>query len=58
MRICMYVGACDGIPSCGTDQSPPTPDIKDALMRAILDALEAHEVMSTQMLGSERVRED
>jgi type I restriction enzyme, R subunit len=32
------------------------PDLKDALMHAIMDALEAHSSMSTQALGSERVR--
>ncbi|WP_332888204.1 hypothetical protein [Trinickia dabaoshanensis] len=38
-------------------QFASSPDLKDALLHAILDALEAHNTMSTQALGSERVRE-
>lgn len=30
---------------------------QDALMHAVMDALEAHSTMSTQALGAERVRE-
>lgn len=33
------------------------PDLKEAVLHAIMDALDAHQVMSTQALGSERVRE-
>lgn len=33
-----------------------SPDLKEALMHAIMDALEAHTAMSSQALGSERVR--
>lgn len=34
-----------------------SPDLRDALLHAIMDALDAHGTMSTQALGSERVRE-
>jgi len=34
-----------------------SPDLKDALMHAIMDALDAHTTMSSQALGSERIRE-
>ncbi|KVD82161.1 type I restriction endonuclease subunit R [Burkholderia sp. ABCPW 14] len=39
------------------EQFANSPDLKDALLHAIMDALEAHNTMSTQALGSERVRE-
>lgn len=39
------------------EQFANSPDLKDALLHAIMDALEAHTTMSTQALGSERVRE-
>ena len=39
------------------EQFANSPDLKDALMHAIMDALDAHTTMSTQALGSERVRE-
>ncbi|MFT3758852.1 type I restriction endonuclease subunit R [Thauera sp.] len=39
------------------EQFANSPDLKDALLHAIMDALEAHQTMSTQALGSERVRE-
>ncbi|SPK72678.1 Type I restriction-modification deoxyribonuclease, R subunit [Cupriavidus taiwanensis] len=39
------------------EQFANSPDPKDALMQAIIDAFEAHTAMSTQALGSERVRE-
>jgi len=39
------------------EQFANSPDLKDALMHAIMDALDAHSTMSTQALGSERVRE-
>ncbi len=39
------------------EQFANSPDLKDALMHAIMDALDAHAAMSTQALGSERVRE-
>ncbi|CAM3155173.1 type I restriction endonuclease subunit R [Cupriavidus taiwanensis] len=39
------------------EQFANSPDLKDALMQAIIDAFEAHTAMSTQALGSERVRE-
>ncbi len=39
------------------EQFANSPDLKDALMHAIVDALEAHTTMSTQALGSERVRD-
>jgi len=38
------------------EQFANSPDLKDALMHAIMDALEAHSNMSSQALGSERVR--
>jgi len=38
------------------EQFANSPDLKDALMHAIMDALEAHSSMSSQALGSERVR--
>ena len=39
------------------EQFANSPDLKDALLHAIMDALDAHTTMSTQALGSERVRE-
>jgi type I restriction enzyme, R subunit len=42
--------------SNGKEQFANSPDLKDALLHAIMDALEAHNAMSTQALGSERVR--
>jgi type I restriction enzyme R subunit len=39
------------------EQFANSPDLKDALMHAIMDALEAHTTMSTQALGSDRVRD-
>ncbi|WP_059410994.1 type I restriction endonuclease subunit R [Cupriavidus basilensis] len=39
------------------EQFANSPDLKNALMHAIMDALDAHNAMSTQALGSERVRE-
>jgi type I restriction enzyme R subunit len=39
------------------EQFANSPDLKNALMHAIMDALEAHSTMSTQALGSERVRD-
>jgi type I restriction enzyme R subunit len=39
------------------EQFSNSPDLKDALMHAIMDALEAHTTMSTQALGSDRVRD-
>jgi type I restriction enzyme R subunit len=39
------------------EQFANSPDLKDALMHAIMDAFEAHQTMSTQALGSERVRD-
>ncbi len=39
------------------EQFANSPDLKDALMHAIMDALDAHTTMSTQALGSERIRE-
>ena len=39
------------------EQFSNSPDLKSALLQAIMDALEAHQTMSTQALGSERVRE-
>lgn len=38
------------------EQFANSPDLGKALMEAIMDALEAHRQMSTQALGSERVR--
>ncbi|WP_454722777.1 MULTISPECIES: type I restriction endonuclease subunit R [Cupriavidus] len=39
------------------EQFANSPDLKDALMQAIIDALEAHTAMSTQALASEHVRD-
>jgi type I restriction enzyme R subunit len=39
------------------EQFANSPDLKDALMHAIMDALNAHTTMSTQALESERVRD-
>ena len=39
------------------EQFANSPDLADALMNAIMDAFEAHSAMSSQALGSERVRE-
>jgi type I restriction enzyme R subunit len=39
------------------EQFANSPDLKDALLHAIMDAFEAHSSMSTQALGSERVRD-
>lgn len=39
------------------EQFANSPDLADALMNAIMEAFEAHTTMSTQALGSERVRE-
>lgn len=39
------------------EQFANSPDLKDALLHAIMDALDAHTTMSTQALGSERIRE-
>lgn len=39
------------------EQFANSPDLKDALLHAIMDALEAHNTMSTQALGSEGVRD-
>jgi len=39
------------------EQFSNSPDLKDALLHAIMDALEAHQTMSSQALGSERVRD-
>lgn len=39
------------------EQFANSPDLKDALLHAIMDALEAHTTMSTQALGSEQVRD-
>jgi len=39
------------------EQFANSPDLKTALMNAIMDALEAHTTMSTQALESEKVRE-
>jgi len=39
------------------EQFANSPDLKEALMHAIMDALDAHQTMSTQALGSERVRD-
>lgn len=38
------------------EQFANSPDLNDALLHAIMDALEAHNTMSSQALGSERVR--
>jgi type I restriction enzyme, R subunit len=39
------------------EQFANSPDLKDTLMHAITDAFDAHTTMSTQALGSERVRD-
>ncbi|QOW21763.1 type I restriction endonuclease subunit R [Novilysobacter avium] len=39
------------------EQFANSPDLKQALMNAIMDALDAHNTMSSQALASERVRE-
>jgi type I restriction enzyme R subunit len=39
------------------EQFANSPDLRDALLHAIMDALDAHNTMSTQALGSERVRD-
>lgn len=39
------------------EQFANSPDLKEALMHAIMDAFEAHQTMSTQALDSERVRD-
>lgn len=39
------------------EQFANSPDLKQALLSAIMDALEAHQTMSSQALGSERVRD-
>jgi len=39
------------------EQFANSPDLKTAIMNAVMDALEAHSVMSTQALESEAVRE-
>jgi len=39
------------------EQFANSPDLKDAVLHAIMDALDAHQTMSTQALGSERVRD-
>ncbi len=39
------------------EQFANSPDLSQALIHAIMDALDAHTTMSTQALGSERVRE-
>jgi type I restriction enzyme R subunit len=39
------------------EQFANSPDLKDALLHAIMDALDAHNTMSSQALGSERVRD-
>ncbi len=39
------------------EQFANSPDLSQALMHAIMDALDAHTTMSTQALGSEKVRE-
>lgn len=39
------------------EQFSNSPDLRDALLNAIMDAFDAHQTMSTQALGSERVRE-
>jgi type I restriction enzyme R subunit len=39
------------------EQFANSPDLSDALVRAIMDALEAHTTMSTQALNSKRVQE-
>ena len=39
------------------EQFANSPDLSNALLHAIMDGIEAHQVMSTQALASERVRE-
>lgn len=39
------------------EQFANSPDLKNALLSAIMDALEAHQAMSSQALGSERIRD-
>ncbi|MBL8482334.1 MAG: type I restriction endonuclease subunit R [Rhodocyclaceae bacterium] len=39
------------------EQFGNSPDLKDAILTAIMDAFDAHTSMSTQALGSERIRE-
>ncbi|WP_304059232.1 hypothetical protein [Metallibacterium scheffleri] len=39
------------------EQFANSPDLREALTHAIMDALEAHTMMSSQALGSERIRE-
>jgi type I restriction enzyme R subunit len=39
------------------EQFANSPDLSQALMHAIMDALDAHTTMSTQALGSERIRD-
>ncbi|KXV78560.1 type I restriction endonuclease subunit R [Acetobacter cerevisiae] len=39
------------------EQFANSPDLKDALLNAIMDALDAHKTMSMQALGSDRVQE-
>jgi type I restriction enzyme R subunit len=39
------------------EQFANSPDLNDALLHAIMDALDAHTAMSSQALGSERVRD-
>ena len=39
------------------EQFANSPDLNDAILNAIMDALDAHTTMSTQALGSDRVRE-
>ena len=38
------------------EQFANSPDLTDAILHAVMDALDAHTTMSTQALGSERVR--
>lgn len=39
------------------EQFANSPDLKDALLHAIMDALDAHTTMSSQALGSEHIRD-
>lgn len=39
------------------EQFANSPDLRDALLHAIMDALDAHTTMSSQALGSERIRD-
>jgi len=39
------------------EQFANSPDLKDAVLHTIMDALDAHQTMSTQALGSERIRD-